>query len=522
MFFSEFGDALRAVEEYQDVVSKNPPTGLPPDRGVRHEIDLVPGTKYCVTRQWPLPKEQCDVIDAFFSAKHAAGMVREIKSAHSTPTFCVIAPNGKWRIVHAFNKLNAATIPGRRQSLGRMFFRTTCTPSGMLWEWLVMPQGLSNAPATFNRLSPSCPILALPDPDGPFSVVCDASDFAIGSSLLQDDAEGRERVVAFESRQLKAAEKDYPVNDKELLAMKYALVKFRVHLLGSKPFVIYTDHASLPTATQSPHLSQRMARWLSFFAEYNFEVKYKPGRQNPLADALSRRDIVTDGADPRGIRHGHFVLVVPHDEDLKSRILYETHDTPYGGHLGREKTYSSVRSLYWWPKLYQWTSTYVRTCETCQRVKPSPYTAAPSASLPVPSGLWQSVRMDFAFGLPKDSAGNTGIVVFVDRLSKMAHLAAVPDTIDGEGTASLFLDRVFRQHGLPEAIVSDRDPRFRGNFWTAVFKVLDTRLDMSTADHPQTDGQTERVNRVVEDVLRSVCAEMPKRWSALLPVIDFA
>ena len=91
------------------------------------------------------------------------------------------------------------------------------------------------------------------------------------------------------SRQLKAAEKNYLIYDEEILAMKYALVKFRVHLLGSKPFVIYTDHASLRTATQSPHLSQRMARWLSFFAKYNFEVKYKPGKQNVLADALSRR-----------------------------------------------------------------------------------------------------------------------------------------------------------------------------------------------------------------------------------------
>ena len=81
--------------------------------GVRHEIDLVPGTKYCVTRQWSLPKEQCDVIDAFFSAKYAAGMVRESKSPHSTPTFCVRKPNGKWRIVHAYNKLNATTIPAQ-------------------------------------------------------------------------------------------------------------------------------------------------------------------------------------------------------------------------------------------------------------------------------------------------------------------------------------------------------------------------------------------------------------------------
>ena len=133
------------------------------------------------------------------------------------------------------------------------------------------------------------PILALPDPDRPFSVVCDASDFAIGSALLQTDFDGRERVIVFEYRHLKAAEKNYPVHDKELLAMKYALVKFRVHLLGSKPFVIYTDHASLRTMTQPPHLSQRIARWLSFFAEYNFEVKHKPGKQNSLADALSRR-----------------------------------------------------------------------------------------------------------------------------------------------------------------------------------------------------------------------------------------
>uniref|UniRef100_H3H5J1 Reverse transcriptase domain-containing protein n=1 Tax=Phytophthora ramorum TaxID=164328 RepID=H3H5J1_PHYRM len=651
------------AKEYQDVVSNDPPSGLPPDRGVRHEIDLVPGTKYCVTRQWPLPREQCDVIDAFFRAKHEAGMVRESKSPHSTPTFCVRKSNGKWRIVHAFNKLNAATIPAqtpipRKDVLQNNMVGCTAysaldlvdgyyqllmrasdipltavsTPSGMLWEWLVMPQGLSNAPATFNRLvtqlfrphrayaqtyfddifvhsraehgksdvdnhidhlravlecmrtnklyanaskcifgaeeipflgcfigkrglraDPSkvkaivdwpvpknqkdlrkwlglanylhkysenyadmarplsnllkkdvewawdtehqvafeavkesllhAPILALPDPDCPFSVVCDASDFAIGCALLQADTEGRERVIAFESRQLKAAEKNYPVHDKELLAMKYALVKFRVHLLGSKPFVNFTDHASLRTATQSPHLSQRMARWLSFFAEYNFEVKYKPGRQNGLADALSRRpdyelshvttvtSSVTDliraayarddmcvallralgskefgdsdcklSARLRARLHRYSLdddllyystdpedtprIVVPHDEDLKYRILYEAHDTALSGHLGREKTYGSVSLSYWWPKLYKWTSTYVRTCETCQRVKPSPHAAAPLASLPVPSGCWESMSMDFVFGLPKDSDGNTGIVVFVDRLSKMAHLAA--------------------------------------------------------------------------------------------------
>ena len=86
----------------------------------------------------------------------------------------------------------------------------------------------------------------------------------------------------------------------------------------------------------------------------------------------------------------------------------------------------------------------------------------------------------------------------------------------------LFIDRVFRQHGLTLAIISDRDPRFTGKFWTSIFKVLGTQSDMSTADHPQTDGQTERVYRVIGDVLRSVCAELPKTWSSMLPVIEFS
>ncbi|GMF58293.1 unnamed protein product [Phytophthora fragariaefolia] len=133
------------------------------------------------------------------------------------------------------------------------------------------------------------PILAVVDQDRSFHVVCDASDFAIGCALMQHDHEGRDRVVYYQSRQLKPADRNYPVDDKELLAMKYALATFRVYLLGSRPFVVYTDHASLRTAIKSLHTSQRIARWLSFFAEYNFQVEYKPGRLNVVADALSRR-----------------------------------------------------------------------------------------------------------------------------------------------------------------------------------------------------------------------------------------
>ena len=126
--------------------------------------------------------------------------------------------------------------------------------------------------------------------------------------------------------------------------------------------------------------------------------------------------------------------------------------------------------------------------------------------------------MDHVLGLPNDAYGNTGIVAFVDQLRRMAHLATVSDSIDGEGTAQLFIDRVFRQHELPVSMISDRDPRFT----STIFQVLGTRLDMSTADRPPTNDQTQLVNRVVEEILRSVCADTPKRWSSMFPVVEFS
>ncbi|POM77301.1 DNA/RNA polymerase [Phytophthora palmivora] len=132
------------------------------------------------------------------------------------------------------------------------------------------------------------------------------------------------------------------------------------------------------------------------------------------------------------------------------------------------------------------------------------------------------MSLDFVFGLPADGKDNTGILVFVCSLSKMLHLAPVRDKVTGKQAAQLFLDSVLRYHGLPETIVSDRDPRFTGAFWDTLFQLVGTKLTMSTADHPQTDGQTERVNRVLEDTLRSICAEASRPWSDQLPMVEVA
>ncbi|KAL4106197.1 hypothetical protein PRIC1_004251 [Phytophthora ramorum] len=187
-FDEQSWDSLKAspfykvLREYKDVLPDDIPAELPQDKGVQHEIDLVPGTKYCVTRQWPLPREQVMAINDFFESRRKAGQVRESKSPHSAPTFRVKKPQDGWRIVHAYNKLNDATVPAQtpiprkdviidsmtsstifstldlRDGFYQILMRESdipltavSTPSGMLWEWLVMPQGLKNAPATFNR-----------------------------------------------------------------------------------------------------------------------------------------------------------------------------------------------------------------------------------------------------------------------------------------------------------------------------------------------------------------------------------
>jgi hypothetical protein len=201
--------------------------------------------------------------------------------------------------------------------------------------------------------------------------------------------------------------------------------------------------------------------------------------------------------------------------------MYEYHDAPVSGHRGGEKTYLTLSCDFYWPRQYKFVRKYIRACEVCQRVKPAPSLRAPLQSLPVPIECWKSVSMDFIFGLPEDDNKNNGILVLVDRFSKMVHLVAVPETTTAEGCARFFVDTVFRLHGLPRDLVSDRDPRFTAEFWRAVFRLLGTRVNMSTSNHPESDGQTERVNRVIEEILRGYVHSFSSRGE-FLPMAEFA
>ncbi|MCP4558100.1 MAG: transposase family protein, partial [Herbaspirillum sp.] len=155
--------------------------------------------------------------------------------------------------------------------------------------------------------------------------------------------------------------------------------------------------------------------------------------------------------------------------DLREKILFEYHDSAGSGHSGRERTYVALSRDFYWNHMYRSVRHYVKKCEVCQRTKPSLVVQTPLKSLPVPTDCWTSVSMDFIFGYPLVKGCN-GILVFVCRFSKMVHLVAVHDSIASKESTRLFVDLVFRLHGMPSEIVSDRDPRFTAIFWRYVFK----------------------------------------------------
>jgi hypothetical protein len=217
-------------------------------------------------------------------------------------------------------------------------------------------------------------------------------------------------------------------------------------------------------------------------------------------------------------------VVVPDIPWVRKGILHELHDAPYSGHTGVLKTTEKVTRMFWWPGVRHYVKDYVKRCEACQRNKSSNQKPAGLLQpLPIPKRPWDSVSMDFVTGLPEMPNGHDAIIVFVDRLTKMVHLVATTTDVDAKGTAALFRDHVWKLHGLPLDIVSDRGSVFVGNFFTALLKLLNVTHNRSTAFHPQTDGQTERVNRVMEEMLRHyVMNSSQLTWELGLSAAEFA
>jgi hypothetical protein len=493
-----------------------------------------------------------------------------------------------------------------------------------------------NAPLTPEQWTPECEVafsrvkqaltspetLAMPDFSKPFVVTTDASDLGLGAVLEQDG-----RPVAYESRKFNAAELNYTVTEKELLAVVHALRVWRCYLESSISFLVRTDHNPNVFFQSKSSLSRREARWNDFLQQFNFQWEYVKGPANVVADPLSRSfaglaslgavtrsravpPIVTridrpipaadvaavvqsfrtsavlptmdapgspsalvdvtpsvlasspsrSAALPPRLQGGRDAsllarmrsayhddplvsedsvaqwslrchkdlwwrgsqVVVPNSPAIRDAILEELHDSPLSGHVGVTKTLKAVTRLYWWPTVREDVVSWVTTCDACQRNKAGRLSKGLLQPLSVPKRAWDSVGMDLITQLPVTKAGHDCIVVFIDRLTKMVHFVPTVTAVSAEQLAKIFVHNVWRLHGFPKEIVSDRDTRFTSQFWTEIMRLVGTKQSMSTAFHPQTDGQTERANAILEDMLRAYVSPQQDDWDECLDAAEFA
>jgi len=208
---------------------------------------------------------------------------------------------------------------------------------------------------------------------------------------------------------------------------------------------------------------------------------------------------------------------------VRTRCMEELHDAPFSGHKGTAKTLAALQRLYWWPGMTGDIAKYVKTCLLCQRNKAS--TKKPAGllqPLPIPTDRWSEVTMDFITGLPCTPRGHDAVMVMCDRLSKMVRFAPCTKDTSTTQVATLFIQHVFANHGMPSVLISDRDTRFTSHLWQELQQQLGTKHKLSTAFHPQTDGQTERVNRVLEEYLRHYISDVQTDWDQWLPLAEFA
>ncbi|KAJ1164023.1 hypothetical protein NDU88_004470 [Pleurodeles waltl] len=415
------------------------------------------------------------------------------------------------------------------------------------------------------RVFTQAPILRHPDTTKQFIVVTDASERAIGAVLLQrQEDDGLEHPVFYLSHILSTAEQHYSVLERELLALKTACLEWRQFLMGSKePFEVRTDHRNLQCLRNFVCQNSRQARWAFFFSQYDFFITYIPGSQNILADALSRRypECTPSSSqyllEPRKIigvaqsfleevqleyanlsdhdieelrplihkKQGYFYyqnLVFLPTNKVQEKALQMCHDSPVAGHRGIKATQELLSRFFWWPTWKLDVERYVQACPICAQIKiPHTKPAGLLQPLPVPPAPWHTISTDFMCSLPP-SAGNRVIMVTVDSFTKMAHFTALKRLPTSQELSQIFIDHIFRLHGLPHTIISDRGPQYISRFWRHFCKTLNISRALSSGFHPQTNGQTERLNQGLEQYLRCFCNSTQSNWNTYLSIAEFS
>ncbi|KAF8747594.1 hypothetical protein RHS01_11324, partial [Rhizoctonia solani] len=364
-----------------------------------------------------------------------------------------------------------------------------------------------------------------------------------------------------------------------LLAVIRALKEWRHLLEGSEiPVKVLTDHKNLEYFQTKRELNRRQARWMGFLADYNYRIVYRPGSQNKKADILSRREdlkgeakgggeapaliapelfissILTDSdlndlirdALPddktvakilksleenipvkgwsldNGLLYYHQCIYVPNEPEIRRLVLESRHDNPSTGHPGQWRTMELLSRHYYWSGMKQSVAKYIQACDSCIRSKHSNQAKMGLLQpIDLPRKPWEEITYDLIVGLPI-SEGYDAILTVVDRLSKMVHFIPTTSKATAVDVANLFVNFIWKLHGLPRKTISDCGPQFNAKFLRQVYKRLGIEPHFSTAYRPQVDGQSERLNQFVEIFLRHYLSHRQDDWVALLPLAEFA
>lgn len=431
---------------------------------------------------------------------------------------------------------------------------TSMLKKGKHWRWT------ENQQTVFEILKlrlTEAPVLACPDFAKPFSLQTDASDYGLGAVLTQV-LEGTERVIAYASRVLIGAERNYSATEKECLAIVWGIRKMRPYLEGYH-FNVITDHLSLKWLNSIDNPTGRLARWALELQQYTFSIQYRKGRCNVVADALSRQPVeylqrakieysgcpwITkkiEGMRTNPEKFADYALVNQqlfrhiagnsHDEDCapwklcvpepqRQRVLQENHSQTSAGHMGIRKTINRICSRYYWPGMTRDITRFVRSCESCQRYKP--YQVAPAGEMlvSVPEEPWATVCTDYVGPLPRTRHGNTMLLVFFDRFSKWVEL--IPQRkATAEGVVKAFRERILARFGTPKILISDNGSQFTSRVVRKYLDEIGVHHQLTAPYCPQ-ENPTERANRTVKTMIAQVCQNKHNRWDDFLPEISLA